>query len=98
MSTPFPVARPTSNAAIVSLIFGLLSWLILPLIGALVAIIAGHVARGDIKRANGQLEGDGMAIAGLVLGYLQFVLCILAVVVVFLFLGGIAFLASMAGH
>ncbi len=98
MSTPYPIARPTSNAAIVSLVFGLLGWLILPLIGALVAVITGHIARGDIKRANGQMEGDGMAIAGLVLGYLWIGLCILVVAAVFLFLGGIAFLASMSGN
>ena len=98
MSTPYPAARPTSNAAIVSLVFGLLSWLILPVIGALVAIIAGHIARGDIKHANGQLEGDGMAIAGLVLGYAQLALCILALAAVFLFFGGIAFLVAMFGH
>ena len=45
------------------------AWLIL---FALLAIIFGHVARSQIKR-SGQ-SGAGLALAGLILGYIQFVI------------------------
>lgn len=92
-------ARPTSTAAILSLVFGLLAWLMVPLLGSIAAIVCGHLARGEIRRADGQIEGDGMAIAGLVLGYLQMALVLFALVAVMLFFGGLAaFLAVLAAH
>ncbi len=92
--TSQPAYRPassTSSLAIVSLIFGILSWCVLPFIGAIVAIICGHLARSEIRRApvDSLVEGDGMAIAGLVLGYVQLVLGTLAVLLIF----GVLFLS-----
>ena len=85
----------TSSTAVVSLVFGVLTWVMLPLIGALVAIICGHIARGEIRRAApGTLDGDGMAIAGLVLGYVHLAFLVLALMLVFFVLGGVAFFAS----
>jgi hypothetical protein len=74
-----PAALPTSTTAIVSLIFGILSYVMLPVLGPIVAIVAGHMAKNEIRRSNGQLGGSGMATAGLVLGYLQVVLLLLGV-------------------
>ncbi|MEO8810360.1 MAG: DUF4190 domain-containing protein [Rhodanobacter sp.] len=73
----------TSTLAVVSLVFGILAWFVLPLVGAIVAIICGHLARGEIRRSSPdwRQEGDGMAVAGLVLGYVQ-----LAVGVLLMFL------------
>lgn len=64
----------TSGAAITSMILGILSVAacLLPL--GLIAVIFGHVSLRRIARAGGQLTGRGMAIAGLVLGYLGTVL------------------------
>lgn len=71
-------SRSTSTLAVVSLVFGILAWLVLPLIGALVAIVCGHLARSEIRRMpEGALEGNGMAIAGLSLGYLHLALALL---------------------
>ena len=70
---------PNSTAAIVSLVFGILTWIFLPVIGPIVAVVAGHMARAEIRRSNGQVGGGGMAIAGLVLGYLQIALFVLAI-------------------
>jgi hypothetical protein len=70
---------------VVSLVFGILSWVMLPVIGPIVAVAAGHMARAEIRRSNGQIGGGGMATAGLVLGYLQialFALAICAIVVI----------------
>lgn len=81
-----PSYRPgasTSSLAVVSLVFGILAWCLLPFIGAIVAIICGHLARGEIRRSplDTRLEGDGMAVAGLVLGYAQLALCVLGMFV-----------------
>ena len=70
---------PNSTAAVVSLVFGILTWVFLPVIGPIVAVVAGHMARAEIRRSNGQLGGSGMAMAGLVLGYLQIALFVLAI-------------------
>ena len=89
-------ARPTSSTAIVSLVAGLLSWVLLPWIGSIVAIIAGHMARSEIRRSDGALDGDGMALAGMVLGYVQIALTLLAVIALFLFFGGIAAFVALS--
>lgn len=74
-------ASPTSSLAVVSLVFGILSWCVLPFVGAIVAIICGHMARGEIRGASpdSRIEGDGMAVAGLLLGYAQLVLWVMLV-------------------
>jgi hypothetical protein len=66
-----PVHRTTSALAVVSLVFGIASWCVLPLVGAIVAVVCGHLARAEIRRSQGQIEGDGLAVVGLVLGYVQ---------------------------
>ena len=87
-------ARTTSTTAIVSLVFGIICWVAIPIIGAIVAIVCGHVARAEIRNATpGSIEGDGMAIAGLILGYLHLALVAAMVLLVFMFLGGLAFFA-----
>jgi len=87
-------ARTTSTTAIVSLVFGIVCWVAIPFIGAIVAIVCGHVARNEIRSAPpGSVEGDGMAVAGLILGYLHLALLAAAIMVVFTFLGGLAFFA-----
>lgn len=72
----------TSGLAIASLVFGVLSVTILPILAGLPAVICGHVSRAQIKKAGDLLRGDGLALAGLIMGYLSFamlpVLAILA--------------------
>jgi hypothetical protein len=62
--------------AIISLIAGVLAWVALPLIGALVAVICGHLARKEISESGGRLTGQGLALAGLILGYVQLALAL----------------------
>jgi hypothetical protein len=80
----YPQVPPTmltqnSTLAIVSLIAGIASWVLIPFIGAVVAVITGHMAKKEIRQSVGRLTGDGMATAGLVLGYIQLGLTVLAV-------------------
>ena len=66
---------PTSQLAIWSLVCGCLS-LICGLFGAVPAIILGHLALGDIKKNPGR-SGRGLALAGLIIGYVMTVLLII---------------------
>ncbi|WP_448142538.1 DUF4190 domain-containing protein [Stenotrophomonas bentonitica] len=84
--------RQTSALALISLIAGILGWTALPFLGSVAAIIAGHLARAEIRRRPLELEGDGMALAGLILGYVMVVTSFLAVLLFILFLGGLTLL------
>ncbi|NJO82821.1 MAG: DUF4190 domain-containing protein [Blastochloris sp.] len=75
---------PTSTAAIVSLVFGILAWFGVVGIGAIIAIGAGHMARNEINKSSGQVSGSGMAVAGLILGYAQLIIGFFLCVVVFI--------------
>jgi len=65
---PYPPAIRvrTNGLAIAALIAGILwfTW-----IGAVLAVIFGHVARRQIGQSKGWQRGGGMALAGVVLGY-----------------------------
>ena len=63
---------PTSGKAIASLTLGICSFLFSILTG-IPAIIFGHLAKNDIRKSGGRIQGDGMALAGLILGYLSVV-------------------------
>lgn len=58
-----------STLAIVSLVAAIAGWSILPVIGGVIAIITGHLAKNEIRASEGRLRGDGLATAGLVIGY-----------------------------
>jgi heme/copper-type cytochrome/quinol oxidase subunit 2 len=81
--TVLPASLQTSTLAIVSLIAGIASWLIVPVIGAIVAVVAGHRARKEIRSRPEELTGNGLATIGLVLGYANLLVgCALLVIVV----------------
>jgi Domain of unknown function (DUF4190)/Domain of unknown function (DUF1707) len=64
---PMMPAQPTSGLAIGAMICGIAEIFTLGF-AAIPAVILGHLARAQIKRTGER--GDGMAVAGLVLGYL----------------------------
>jgi hypothetical protein len=68
-----------SNKAIASLVCGVL-FLCAP--ASIAAIILGHLALIDIKRSANRMAGQGMAIAGLVMGYLGIALTTIYIVFV----------------
>src|SRR5947207_4287706 len=73
----------TSTLAVWSLILGCLAIvLLLGCIGPVVAIpavICGHLAYSRIKRSAGALSGEGMALAGLITGYISIGLSIILI-------------------
>ena len=90
VQVPVPTVLPhTSTLAIVSLIAGIVSWILLPFISAIVAVITGHMAKSEIKKSMGMVTGNGMATAGLVLGYINLALALCALCVAILLLAGL---------
>jgi Domain of unknown function (DUF4190) len=93
------MAPPTNTLAWVSLVAGILSFFghIVPFVGgftlALIAIIAGHVARRQIKQTGE--GGSGIAVAGMIIGYVH--IAILGLIFVFFFGLIMATLAAMFG-
>ncbi len=85
----------TNTLAVISLVFGLLAWFGMPVIGAVVAVVTGHVALGEIRRAPDIYEGRGMAVVGVVLGWLNLALTAMVIAAFFLFFGGLALLTSL---
>jgi hypothetical protein len=70
--------------AIISLISGIAAWFMIPLIGAIVAIITGHVAKREIRESGGRTDGETYATLGLWLGYAQMVLGLIVLAFVLL--------------
>ena len=80
-------AQKDSTLAILSLVFGIASYLVVPVIGSLAAIILGHIAKSEIRKSNGTLTGNGLATAGLVLGYVQWGLTVIGIAIAVLVFG-----------
>jgi type IV pilus assembly protein PilA len=64
-------AETTSGKAIASLVMGVLVFI--PF-SAVAAIILGHLALSEIRKSAGRLKGQGLATAGLILGYAEIAL------------------------
>ena len=62
---------PSSTMAIVSLIAGIAGFSFLPLVGSIVAIVTGYAARKETRAVPPTASGDGMATAGIVMGWIQ---------------------------
>jgi hypothetical protein len=62
---PYPPARTTNGMAIAAMVLGIV-WVYW--IGSILALIFGYVALNEIRRTK--QSGEGMAIAGIVLGWI----------------------------
>jgi hypothetical protein len=78
---PYPPARPTNGLAVAALVCGVAQFAVG--VTFIPAIICGHMARRQIRQTGE--AGDGMALAGLILGYIGGVLIIGAIVLFLLF-------------
>jgi hypothetical protein len=81
----------TSTWSVISLIAGILGWLGLFGLGGIVAVISGHIAKGQIRDSYGRVTGGGMATAGLILGYANLALSLVGCCIsILVFTGAIA--------
>ncbi len=76
-----------SSTAVISLIAGILGFTFLPFIGSVIALITGSMAKREIAESRGTLGGEGLAQAGIILGWIGVALavigfCITGVIIV----------------
>ena len=72
-----PAVLPTSPLAIASLVSAILGFTFVPLIGTIAALITGYMARNETRSVPPRASGDGMATAGIVMGWIQVGLLVL---------------------
>ncbi len=85
---------PTSTLAVASLVGGILGFTFFPVAGMLVALVAGYMARQETRSIPPRASGDGLATAGIVMGWVQAGLMLFAFCCV---LAALAFGLSVAG-
>ncbi len=93
----YPVL-PTSTLAIVSLIAGILSFVMLPIVGAVIAIWTGYEARKETRSVPPRATGDGLATAGIVLGWIHFGLLVITLCCVIAYFGFFASILAASFH
>ena len=89
--TPPPMAAPpvvyvqpspttkTNGMAIAALVLGIV---FIYGVGSILALVFGYQAKGQIDRSNGTETGRGMAVAGIVLGWIGIGLILLIIIAV----------------
>lgn len=75
-------AAPTNSLAIASLACGIIQFVGFWLLGTIPAIVFGHIARRQIRQSGEQ--GAGMALAGMILGYVGLGLSVIGVILLLL--------------
>src|SRR5205807_2221163 len=70
-------AASTNGLAVASLVLGIVT---LCGIGSILAVIFGYVGKGQIDRSGGTQSGRGLAIAGIVLGWIGIGILVLLIV------------------
>lgn len=86
-----------TTSGIVALIFGILQFVALPLIGAIVALVAGYSSRNEAQR-NPAVKDD-LGRIGRILGWIGLALAVAGILVMILLIvavGGLAFLGFVA--
>ena len=81
-----PAAPPNSSMAVVSLISGILGLTLVPFIGGIVALVTGYMAKNEIQDSDGALGGEGLATAGIVLGWICVALLVISLLCLVCFL------------
>ncbi len=79
---------PNNSMAVVALVAGICGFTVVPFIGSIVAVITGHMARKQIRQTGE--GGDGMAVAGLVMGWIVIALTVLGTLAFVLFFAAVA--------
>jgi hypothetical protein len=62
--------KPTLDGkALASFLLGVLSIMVLTIFAGIPAVVLGHLSRASVRRSQGRLKGNGLAMAGLIMGY-----------------------------
>ena len=90
----YPAPR-TNTLAVVSLIASIAGVTLLPILASIVGVVTGHMARRQI-RETGE-GGDGMAVAGVVVGWIGVGIAAIGVLLAVLMFAGVAIFGIAAG-
>jgi magnesium-transporting ATPase (P-type) len=70
---------PNSTLAIISLVAGILGFTLFPFIASIVAVWTGYEARKETRSVPPRASGDGMATAGIIMGWIQIGLTVISI-------------------
>ncbi|MGF2947892.1 DUF4190 domain-containing protein [Microbacterium alcoholitolerans] len=101
----YTVSRPTSGLAVAAMICGIVGVLVspfivvffIPVVLPIAAVVLGHIARSQLK-SRPEVGGAGMALTGLILGYIPIVISVLGLILVifgFALFGGLLMTPGM---
>jgi hypothetical protein len=91
--TPSPQLQ-TSTLAIISMIAGILGFTAFPVLGTVIALITGYMARQETRAIPPRAAGDGMATAGIIMGFVQIGLILVGICC---FIGYFIFVIGLVG-
>lgn len=77
-SAPYQPPRPTNGLAIAAMVVSIVSLLLCCGSTGIVGAIMGHVARKQARQRNEQ--GEGMALAGIIVGWIAFALFVIGAI------------------
>lgn len=94
---PAPAPAPKTNGlAVASLVLSLLGLIgILPILGSILGLIFGYSARNQIFQSRGTQGGEGMAKAGIIIGWVAIAIWALGICAALIF--GVALPGGLAG-
>ena len=77
----------TESKAIIALVCAIASWVVLPLLPAIAALMIAKTAQEQIAHSGGRLTGDGMVTAAKVIAWANLALCVLGLLLLVLGFG-----------
>jgi hypothetical protein len=70
----------TEGTAVAALVLSIVSWVLCPIIAAVVALVLAHVAGNKIDASGGRLSGNGLVKAAQIIAWIHIVLFTLVMV------------------
>ena len=89
---------PTNGLAIASLVSSILGLTLVPTLGSIVGVILGYMAKRQIEESAGAQGGEGLAKAGIIVGWVGIGLFLLGICIalgIFALSGGLAACAAL---
>src|SRR5574340_591608 len=93
-----PPGLSTSGLATASLICGILGFVMLPVLASIAALWTGYAARQETRSQPPRASGDGMATAGIVMGYIQLALACIGALCLVAFSAWFIFVIAQQGR
>jgi hypothetical protein len=72
---------PTSGMAIAALALGISGLTVFPFLGSILALIFGYMGRNEVRQRPDEISGEGLAVAGIVTGWIGVGLTVFGLVV-----------------